>query len=129
MFILMITILVILTLVLAIALIAGLLGIRYNPQAVKTRESEVTRWRSVKIKSGQICCKSADRLSETIFFVTDAPTLPLAGCTEKKCKCKYTHLEDRRDGNDRREATEYTTGLFSLDGERRGGDDRRATTA
>lgn len=134
MFILMVTILVILALVVATALIARRLGIRYNPQpiaglaalAVKTSSSEKTQWRSVKIKPGLICCKSADRLSGTIFFAADAPTLPLASCTEKKCMCRYTHLVDRRDGDDRRESTEYSVELFAMHGkERRDGKDRR----
>ena len=28
--------------------------------------------------------------------------MPLDGCTEKDCRCKYVHLDDRRDGGDRR---------------------------
>ena len=134
----MVTILIILTLVIATVLIARWLGIGYNPQptiglaapVVKTSSSETTQWRSVKIKSGLICCKSADRLAGAIFFAADAPTLPLASCTEKQCMCKYTHLEDRRDGDDRREATEYSADLFSLHGkERRDGEDRRTISA
>lgn len=138
MFILMVMMLLILTLVVATVFIARRLGIRYNPQptfslaapAVKTSSSETTQWRSVKIKSGLICCKSADNLSGAIFFAADAPTLPLASCTEKQCQCKYTHMEDRRDGGDRREATEYSADLFSLLGkERREDEDRRTISA
>lgn len=139
MFILMVMVLLILTLAVATVLIAYRLGIRYNPQpihslaapaaAVKTSRSETTQWRSVKIKSGLICCKSAGKLNGTVFFAADAPTLPLAACTEKQCQCKYTHLEDRRQEDDRREATEYSVDLFSLTGkERRTSEDRRTIT-
>jgi hypothetical protein len=136
--ILMVITLLILVLVVATFLIARRLGIGYNPQpttglavpAVKTSRSETTQWRSVKIKSGLICCKNADKLNGAIFFATDAPTLPLASCSEKQCMCKYTLLDDRRDGHDRREATEYSSSLFSLHGkERRDGEDRRTIIA
>lgn len=138
MYVLTVMILLILTLLVATVFIARRLGIAYNPHpthvlaapAVKTSNSETTQWRSVKIKSGLMCCKSVDSLNGAVFFAADAPTLPLAACTEKQCKCKYTHLEDRREGDDRREATEYSADLFSLTGkERRSGEDRRTLTA
>lgn len=134
---LLLTIFIVLSLIVAAVLIARRLGIGFNPQPTRKltesetrqKKSEITRWRSVKIKPGLICCKSAYKLSGEIFFATDAPDFPLAGCTEKSCQCKYVHLEDRRDGDERREATDYSIELFALhEKERRNGTDRRTIT-
>ena len=134
MFTLMVIFFIGLSLIVATVLIARLLGIGYNPHpfqnlpipAARTGNAEITKWRSVKIKPGLISCKRADRMTGEIYFAADAPTFPLDSCTEKLCQCKYVYLDDRRDGSDRRESTEYSADLFALhEKERRGGKDRR----
>jgi hypothetical protein len=37
------------------------------------------------------------------FWSNEAPLLPLAGCAEEYCQCRYVHYEDRRE-RDRRHA-------------------------
>ena len=61
-----------------------------------------TQWRAVKIAPGLICCGAAGKLTDQVFLSKEAPPLPLEGCTEKDCRCKYVHMEDRRSGGDRR---------------------------
>ena len=61
-----------------------------------------TQWRAVKIAPGLICCGAAGRLTDQVFLSKEAPQLPLDGCTEKDCRCKYVHMDDRRSGGDRR---------------------------
>lgn len=61
-----------------------------------------TQYRSVKILPGLICCKRAQLLSSQVFLSRESPELPLPGCTETDCRCRYLHLEDRRSGGDRR---------------------------
>ena len=61
-----------------------------------------TQWRAVKIKPGLICCGAAGKLTDKVFLSKESPQLPLDGCTEEDCRCKYVHLEDRRSGGDRR---------------------------
>jgi len=61
-----------------------------------------TQWRAVKIAPGLICCGAAGKLTDKIFLSKEAPQLPLEGCTEQNCHCKYVHMDDRRSGDDRR---------------------------
>lgn len=86
------------------------------------------RWKAVKIKPGLICCREAELMVEQIYLVADAPVLPLTQCKANDCRCKYIYLDDRRDGDDRREATEYLKDLYDqndLDRRQRRG--RRST--
>ncbi len=62
-------------------------------------------WHAVAISTGSTCCKAAQQLKQTRFLSSQAPTLPLKGCTlSKACHCKYKHFSDRRSGP--RRATE-----------------------
>ncbi len=73
-----------------------------------------TKWRAVKIKAGLICCEGAQKVTNQIYLAVDAPVFPLNDCTIKACQCKYLHLSDRRDGDDRRETTEYLEDLLKF---------------
>jgi hypothetical protein len=64
--------------------------------------SSDTRWRSVKIRPGMSPCRPVAEITGHIFLAQDAPSLPLANCTKKNCRCRYVFLEDRRSGEDRR---------------------------
>ena len=64
--------------------------------------SSDTRWRSVKIRPGLMCCKRVSTIAGQIFLSDNAPSLPLENCTETDCRCHYIFLEDRRSGADRR---------------------------
>ena len=66
-------------------------------------EAADTRWRSVRIRPGLICCEQATELTEEIFLAKEAPHLPLPECTEPDCRCHYLFLDDRRSGEDRRD--------------------------
>jgi hypothetical protein len=62
-------------------------------------------WHAVAISTGSTCCKAAQKLKQTRFLSSQAPSLPLQGCTEsRQCHCKYKHFSDRRSGP--RRATE-----------------------
>jgi len=62
-------------------------------------------WHAVGISTGVSCCKASVFLRETRFLSSQAPPLPLQGCTlPKSCVCKYKHFSDRRSGP--RRATE-----------------------
>ena len=90
--------------------------------------AESTKWRSVKIAPGLICCDYANILAGKVFLSREAPPLPLVNCAETDCRCKYIHLEDRRSGGDRRvEVGELTDFLPFNQIERRHLASRRAT--
>jgi len=81
---------------------------------VSPAEPSDTNWHAVKIKAGLICCKGAQEVTNQLYLAVDAPVFPLNDCTVKTCQCKYLHLSDRRDGGDRREATEYLEDLLKF---------------
>ena len=42
------------------------------------------------------CCKAVKDLHGKRFLSSEAPTLPVEGCTQAHCECDYIHHEDRR---------------------------------
>ena len=81
-------------------------GVSLSPRpAPVTAASTDTRWKAVKVKVDLMCCKPAERISEQVFLVAEAPQFPLKNCDSTDCQCRYVHLTDRRDGGDRREST------------------------
>lgn len=105
-------------------------------QSVITRPKTTTasqrpvknRWKAVKVEKGLFCCQKVELIVDKVFLVDEAPVLPLAQCDSKECSCKYIHLDDRREEDDRRESTEYADALYGRDNsDRRKGKGRRAT--
>ncbi|MCH1919475.1 hypothetical protein L9G15_08535 [Shewanella sp. A3A] len=125
---------------LIIALIAGLFVLLLNvwrgPQTSskrKTRELGSARgpYHAVAIVGNESCCQAAKDINNKRYLVRHAPALPLAGCCNQECHCRYLHFEDRRrPGSDRRLDYGVSQEMFGLFGEvnrrqRSGG--RRAT--
>ena len=99
---------------------------RSTPTA-STESGADTRWRAVKIVPGLICCGEVAAMRDEVFLSRQSPALPLDTCTEKDCRCKYLHLEDRRSGQDRRvQLGELDNYLPLNQGERRRSEGRRA---
>lgn len=66
--------------------------------------SNRTHWHAVSIVRGRFGCRAAQMIGEQRFLDSDAPRLPLAGCSAPDaCQCKYKHHEDRRGLPRRRE--------------------------
>ena len=102
--------------------------IRKVSKPVLKQSSSDTQWRAVKMKPGLMCCRFAESMRGKVFLAAEAPVFPLNQCTQKECGCKYTHLEDRRDGDDRRQATDYLDDLYDMhQKDRRSGKGRRFT--
>ena len=60
------------------------------------------------------------------FLSSEAPLLPLAGCTETSCQCRYVHYADRREQDRRSTYVRSGTSAPAFMGrERRSGTDRR----
>ena len=66
----------------------------------------VNPYHAVSVRLGSDCCTEAAQLQDMRFLSTEAPHLPLAGCSSVTCGCVYQHHDDRRSGDDRREKVE-----------------------
>lgn len=56
-------------------------------------------WHAVAVSSSAACCRASVAARHTRYLSTEAPPLPLAGCTQAgSCTCKYKHYSDRRIG-------------------------------
>ena len=77
---------------------------------------------AVSIHPGLIACEAVEKLAGTRFLEADAPELPVAGCREQQCQCRYRYHDDRRSSDNRRDP--YAT--MALDANQAGDRDRRA---
>lgn len=90
------------------------------------RGASNTQWKAVKVQPGLMCCQTAESMRGRIYLVAEAPDFPLKKCQSKECKCRYIHMNDRREGDDRRETTEFLIKMNNFQGqERRKTKDRR----
>jgi hypothetical protein len=57
-------------------------------------------WHAVGVTSaGSPCCRASVSARRIRYLSSEAPPLPLSGCTQpKNCTCKYKHFADRRAG-------------------------------
>lgn len=78
----------------------------------RSTEAEVKNLRLVRINPGLISCLGARNMTDQTYLPTEAPDLPLGQCSEEKCLCKYTNLDDRRGDVHRRGAHEYLGGFL-----------------
>jgi len=56
------------------------------------------QYHAVSVVAGPQACAVARALADKRFISREAPPLPLAGCTQEHCDCRYAHHEDRRKG-------------------------------
>lgn len=87
---------------------------RFRVPLVKKADSSDTNWRAVKVKTGLMCCKEAEKMRGQIYLAAEAPVFPIKGCKVAECECKYIHKDDRRDGDERRESTEFLNDLYGM---------------
>jgi hypothetical protein len=58
----------------------------------------LTSYHAVSIRHSGRCCQAVTRLEDQRFLSTEAPRLPVEGCTSpRQCNCRYQHHTDRRD--------------------------------
>ena len=87
-------------------------------------KTEKPTFRCVIIVPGLLSCKAAQAMRNKPVLMNEAPVLPLSGCIEEKCDCKYTRHEDRRMHN--RRETSITARQIAGDNEnKRENNDRR----
>lgn len=105
-------------------------GVSLAPKSFAGRTAQAVltnkQWRAVKVHPGLMCCDAAESMRGRVYLVAEAPSFPLKKCESKGCECRYIHLNDRREGDDRRETTEFLVKMNNFEGqERRKTRDRR----
>jgi len=121
----------------AIAILLGLLlFVRRNARKENVRPDEHkkaatvknTQFHAVSIRFAPDACEAAKKMEGRRFLSTAAPKIPLPDCDAAECKCRFKHHQDRRAGNDRRNAWGQGFGAASTGQypkEQRKGGDRR----
>lgn len=66
------------------------------------QQSPPKRYSAVKITHGLNRCLTAEQCRNRVWLSSEAPAIPLVGCDEEQCECRYVHLDDRRNNEDRR---------------------------
>lgn len=121
-----VALLVVLLLVLAVALWRRLGNGRQDSPALR-RSRPRTPYRCVSISTGLNACRAAEQIRGKRFLPRAAPPLPLPGCDEKRCTCRYEHHADRR-AEERRDPFSHFDGFKPTpvqDDKRRGWERRR----
>lgn len=85
---------------------------------------EAHSYRSVELRTRGVACREAKARAGKRVLATEAPPLPLKGCT-LRCSCYYKEHADRRDSEPRRLVDVGMSGSFYTGPERRSGRDRR----
>ena len=97
-------------------------------QQRRIKSSGAAEYHAVSIRPGSYACSAVNEIAGERFLASEAPELPLPGCTAVKCECHFVHHRDRRTGKDRRSPF-GSGGLASATGkhaqERRQGSERR----
>ena len=72
---------------------------------------------AISLRCGRGACGVAREIANQRFLSTDAPALPIEGCTSQSCHCSYRYYDDRRKEDRERRALRSTkTELFRGDG-------------
>lgn len=100
-----------------------------NKPAVEEKSQRQYRAVTFRYDRRQACHAVRDRHNQ-VFSPNEAPPLPLPECTRRgTCRCRYEHLQDRR--QDMRRDTDHglPDRLFDSEDRRRGLRDRRRRVA
>jgi hypothetical protein len=101
------------TSLIAIAVLLGLLlFVRRNAKKENVRPDELTKtttlkntkFHAVSIRFAPNACAAAKNMEGRRFLSSAAPKIPLPECDATECKCRFKHHQDRRAGDDRRNA-------------------------
>jgi len=85
------------------------------------------KFHCVHIKYPANACQAVKNMDHTRrFLATEAPVLPVPGCTASKCECSYIHHEDRRvETIDRRHLHSLKSDTYPKEEDKRDVTDRR----
>lgn len=84
----------------------------------------IPKFPAVEVTPGLIeCCDAVRAIRGQRYLMTNAPSIPVAGCDAEKCKCRYTRFTDRRQEERRGEDAGVATTVYSATAE-----DKRSKT-
>lgn len=83
------------------------------------------RFHCVEVRPGLSACDAARRIGTVRFLASEAPMVPLPGCDEPRCGCRYVHHGDRRFEDRRNPYGQWTNLPTGLVRERRRRVERR----
>ena len=68
-----------------------------------TISNETSDYRAVSIEPDwRGCCEASLQQKDSRYLAAEAPSIPLPECSQStRCRCKYKHWEDRRQGDRR----------------------------
>jgi hypothetical protein len=101
-----------------------------QPPPADRPKPPASAYHAVSIKLSDFPCAAAKGIAGQRFLSSEAPKLPLPGCTNAStCACRFIHHKDRRAGKDRRSpfgpaGFGPATGKYAH--EKRTGQDRRS---
>lgn len=70
--------------------------------AQRLRSTSGGDYHAVSVVPGSYACSAVNEIAGKRFLASEAPELPLPGCSAKNCECHFAHFRDRRSGRDRR---------------------------
>jgi len=120
-----------------IALVVGLIAFclvraQKGKKAGTAESAPKSRYAGLVFEAEEHCCAAAAKMDRRRFLIAEAPKVPLATCSDPAlCHCKYRSVDDRRDGDDRREVVGALSREMPIGDERsnrRAGKERRKET-
>ena len=77
----------------------------------------INPYSAISLRCGRGACCAAREIADQRVLSTDAPALPIEGCTSQSCLCSYRYFGDRRrEETERRALRSIKTDLFHSDG-------------
>lgn len=65
-------------------------------KSIRAQQRERNRFHSVEIRPRGEGCIAVKQQEGLRYLSSEAPRLPLPGCTKSNCTCRYVHYVDRR---------------------------------
>lgn len=99
--------------------------LKKHPAARAAKRDARSRYHCLEVRPGLPACEAAQQPGHVRYLSSEAPGLPVSGCTEQQCACRYTHHDDRREKDRRNPDGQLTNFPPAMVGERRSRADRR----
>lgn len=118
---------------LAIVILAVLVAVWRRHALIKKRQGLIdkearkqrNKFHCVEIRADPNACEAVKLLGDRRLLSDEAPAIPLPGCDNQQCACRYAHFDDRRQHDRRNPYGQWASIPPAMIGERRSRTDRR----